>query len=85
MGWRVLASKRKNVWACLVAGSLALGRRSIMSRTQPLSHVSVQQLKIALSAQSESLGHGGDIVIQTLAFQEHEKASGLVISKLRTA
>ena len=26
-GWRVLTSKRKKVWACLVAGSVALGRR----------------------------------------------------------
>ena len=38
-----------------------------------------QQLIIALAAVAVFFGHGGDILLQALAFHEHEEAAGQFI------
>jgi hypothetical protein len=39
----------------------------------------VQELVVSLTAEPEFLSDGGDVVLQTLAFDEHEEAAGLLV------
>ena len=41
----------------------------------------VQELVVALTAEAVFLSDGGDVVLQTLAFDEHEEATGLLVGR----
>jgi len=40
----------------------------------------IQELVIALAAEAVTLSDGGDVVVEALAFQEHEEAVSLWVS-----